>query len=585
MRLPGRNAYTTGENGRYSEDRMITRDARYLTDLDRCLPAAALSPTPTRGRWRMLEYETEHFRGTMLTAGEETLPPGVTYPLDVSGVHRISIGLYGDCYNGDTVVQVRLTGDPAFTVLTLKEGPDRTLYDLYWKTADLTGRQITFVQLFDAFANGEGRMRRGRQAMIAYIKLEPVAEIERPRPEHQRLYAHNDAHGFTYLFGVTTPEEIYREIEPYRNSDFSRLYWEAGMGDLLYYPGTVGRQLTCAGHDDFWKSNARIHAESWRTMLANGVDQLRLAAEMTHGIGLEFHAAYRMGGFRWPPPEDYWNGPGFFTEHPELRAVLRDGRRAERISYSFPETRRFACSLLREVAENYPIDGVCLIYVRRPPFVDYEPPLVDGFRAEFSLDPRELPEDDPRWLEYRCRVLTGFMREVREEMDAVARARGRKRLAITAIVSGRREENVRDGIKVEDWIAAGTVDTLIPYTMAPGLDSSAVSFPDARDAAYWAGLAKGTACEVPISVLPRFMTPEEYRRTAAGYYGAGAETLFFWDCAYHAYNNQYAWNTMRRLGHREEIAAWMQSGQPEMPAPTVPLLSLGGWNLADDTPG
>lgn len=542
----------------------------------------------------MFEYETESFSGTMLVAGEETVPPTITYPLNVRGWHRISIGLYGEKYDGDTVVQVKLSSDPAFSVITLKEGPLRIIHELFWKEADVTGQQIVLAQLVSTLrADGKVSMVRGKQAMIAYIRLDPLSDTEvrtlqadRARKEHKRLFAHNDAHGFTYLYGVTTPEEIRREIEPYRDTDFSRLYWEAGMGDLLYYPGKAGRPLTCDGVGDFMYAMARSHAECWRIMRDKGIDPLRIAAEMTHDAGLEFHASYRLGGFRWPPPYDHWNGPGFYEQHPELRSVLRDGRRAQRISYSFPETRQYVVSLLREVAQ-YPIDGICLVYVRRPPFVDYEPPVVEGFQQQFGIDPRSLPENDPRWLDYRCRFLTQFMREVRQAMDAVAREQGRKnKIAITAIISGRPDENLRNAIKPEDWISEGLVDTLIPYTMAPDLDSGAEAWPDVGAVDYWTKLMKGTPCQFSLSVLPRFMSGEDFRRRAAALYGAGAESLFFWDCSYRVnYYDQTMWNAIRRLGHEEEIESWMRDGQKLLEHPTTAVTKLGGWDLSDDTPG
>ena len=73
---------------------------------------------------------------------------------------------------------------------------------------------------------------------------------------------------------------------------------------------------------------------------------------------------------------------------------------------------------------GYGVDGVGLLYNRRPPLLEYEPPIVDGFKAEYGEDPRELPDDDPRWLRYRARTLTQFMHEVRKAMDDAAERMG-----------------------------------------------------------------------------------------------------------------------------------------------------------------
>jgi hypothetical protein len=183
--------------------------------------------------------------------------------------------------------------------------------------------------------------------------------------------------------------------------------------------------------------------------------------------------------------------------------------------------------------------------------------------------------------------MTQFMREVRAMLDEVGAKRGQgKRLGITAVLSGRPEENLRNALCVEDWIAEGLVDTLVPYTMAPELDSAAEAWPDPNAARYWLELTKGTKCVLSLSVLPRFMSPEGFRKTAAGLYDVGAESLFFWDCAYRVnYDNQHAWSALRRLGHRQEIADWMKQGAPAIELPQTPILKIGDWNLSDDTPG
>jgi hypothetical protein len=83
----------------------------FLTDLDRCEPVAALSSAPAWRRWRTVAYEADGVAGTMLRAGEETVAPAVTYPLEASGWHTIAVGLYrGWC--DEVAIDVKLTDDP-----------------------------------------------------------------------------------------------------------------------------------------------------------------------------------------------------------------------------------------------------------------------------------------------------------------------------------------------------------------------------------------------------------------------------------------------------------------------------------------
>ncbi|MSP11991.1 MAG: hypothetical protein EXR62_03420 [Chloroflexi bacterium] len=588
----------------------------YLTDLDHCTPLSALSSEPHHGYWRKLEYKaasgmdgasgTDQLSGTMLMAAELTDAPEITYPLHMNGWYTISFGVV-HMRGFDNVVQVKLTSDPCFSLLTLRARPDRGIVnprdgilwgihiqEVFWKAADLTNQQILLRQLCTQVADQGDQLgsRRYAKVGLVYIKLTPLSAEEvkalqddRQRTDTRRLFAHNDASSFQYSHLVTTPEDIKREIEPYRNTDFSRLYWEAAYGDMMLYLGKAGRLPTLEGEDEFYTVGEYMYTRTWRTFRDQGIDPLKVAVEYAHEINVELHAGFRTAGFYHSPlTEAAANWQSFYAQHPELRGVGRDGKLSPRISYTYPETRRYVTSLLREVAE-YGVDGIALLYVRRPPLVEYEPPLVDGFIAEYGQDPRTLDPKDPRWLAYRCRTLTQFMREVRQEMDAVARERGQtRRIEVSAVVSGREEENLMDGMDIKGWIAAGLVDTIVPNTMSPRLNTTTESWPDLRDVTYWVELTKGTACKLALNIMPRTMPPEEYRRKAEALYAAGVENIFYWDCNGRATYN-FSWDALRRMGHREEIQAWMHAGEPDLEPERMIFNELGGWDMNYDTPG
>lgn len=573
--------------------------AVYLTDLDACQPPEALSGFPKWRAWRVVPYETETLTGHMLLAGEETGAPEVRYGLGREGWHRIYIGLYPE--GGTADVQVRLTDDTSPCVLHINQGrdhPDRpaghAIFDVAWKEADLTGQDIHFTQVCTHVGapDGGAAARRCARAKIAYVKLVPMSDSEvagmnadRQRRENRRLFAHNDAHGPLFLYRAIREEELRREVEPYRNTDFSRLYWEMGAGDILYHLGEKGRLPTCDRREDFERQGDRLHAESWRFFRDQGIDPLKIALEYTHEIGMEFHAAYRTAGFYFPVPFDQWNDGGLYEQRPDLRAVTKDGRQAPRISYAYPETRRIVVDILAEVA-RHPVDGIAILYNRRPPLVGYEPPLVEGFMDQFGEDPRELPDDDERWLHYRSIALTEFMRELRSEMDAMAQKQGRKRIGISVCVSNR-EENFLHGLDLETIIGEELIDTLIPYTSAPGLDSSAEAWRTAEEAAYFVSLTQGTSCTLSMSLLPRHLSPEDYRRKAAMLYGVGVERFFFWDSAGASGRASFgpSWEALRRLGHREEVEEWVRSGEPSLGREPMPVRRLGGYDLSYQTPG
>jgi uncharacterized lipoprotein YddW (UPF0748 family) len=564
----------------------------YLADLDRCEPKSALARKPTHGRWHLLECETEHSRGFMLVVGHNTAAPDITYPLERKGWHAISIGLRA--LYGDSQLMVRLKSDTTFTLLTRRE--DRSardrVDDLFWKAADLTGEHIVLrqprTQTVPENAASLGNVCS--PAWVAYIKLVPLSEDEvralvdeRGRKETRRLFAHNDAWSDHTRFRPVSAADIRHRVEAYRDTDFSRLYWEASQGDRCNYFTKIGLMPSDDWISDPHRLADRLAAESWRILRKKGIDPFRVALEHTHAIGLEFHASVRMAGFHFPTPETEWNTGGVYDKHPEWRGTDRNGRATPRLSYAHPGFREFVLSLLKEVA-GYPVDGICLLYNRRPPVVEYEAPVVDAFKAKYGKDPRKLDPKDPQWLAHRAEVLTSFMRDVRAAMDAIAQQQKRKRIEVSAIVMSTEAENLYNAMDLPAWINNGSVDTIIPYTSVPNVDSNADSFEDPQAAEFFLRITRGTSCKAAFNFMPRQLSPETYRMRAHRLYEAGAEHFFFWDCnGRHDYSP--AWSALRRLGHREEIAAWARGGALRLPRPGSQLRRLGDWDLSYVTPG
>ena len=130
-----------------------------------------------------------------------------------------------------------------------------------------------------------------------------------------------------------------------------------------------------------------------------------------------------------------------------------------------------------------------------------------------------------------------------------------------------REENPRYGLDLESWIAEALIDTLIPYTDLPELDSMGLAWEDEEAVSHFVDLVEGTNCQIALNVMPRHMSPEAFRRKAGSLYAQAVENLFFWDSAgpRERANFSAAWNALRRFGHGEEIEQWRQLGEPNLP--------------------
>ncbi len=79
-------------------------------------------------------------------------------------------------------------------------------------------------------------------------------------------------------------------------------------------------------------------------------------------------------------------------------------------------------------------------------------------------------------------------------------------------------------------------------------------------------------------------SPEEYRKRASQCYAQGLDNLFFWDTNAR-YDFSPSWSALRRLGHKEELEAWVRAGSPALPRPATKLKKLGDWDLTYATPG
>ena len=124
------------------------------------------------------------------------------------------------------------------------------------------------------------------------------------------------------------------------------------------------------------------------------------------------------------------------------------------------------------------------------------------------------------------------------------------------------------------------MDTLIPYVSDWESRGFVAPWSDARELDYFLEAVNGTACLLAPNVMPRSMSPEDFRRRAATIYGAGVEHLFFWDCAggHGRANYRPMWNAVRRLGHVDEVRAWSREGKPELGWISSDLRSVGGWS-------
>jgi len=537
----------------------------YYTNLNRCNPQSAISKEPERYKWRAIDYETEEIKGTMLMAESENVVPDLFLPLNISGWYKIFLGLYtiSDPELRDGI-RVKLKDDQTTVFVQAEKGRwlSDSIDEVYWKSSDLTDQDIIFKHQND----GHQKMT----SYIAYIKLvkltdNEVKEIkqERKNNNNKRLIGMNDAHGLYYWKRVDSKTGILEDIEPYRNTDFEKLYWCMGSGgDICTYPTKVGKVY---GEDleIFPRPGDRDIAESMKILRSKDIDSMKTAIEYAKNIGIKIYLSQRMGAFACNPPWDGIFTSDFYKNNPNLRCRDRDGSEVSRLSYAYKEVQDHCISILKELSSYQP-DGISLLFNRGAPYILYEEPLVQSFIKEYNKDPRELSEADHKWLNYRAKFFNYFMKKVRRKLD--------NNLKISVHLFNNEKSNLFYGFDPSTWINKGYIDEIIAY---PWRNNDI-------DINYYINLVKNTNCKLYIDLLPRNMTPNEYRERANDLYKKGVDGLCFWDTnTRHVALRQ--WSMIRRLGHKEELNNW-DDGEGVY-FKSIKLKKLGGYRVDRYPPG
>jgi len=575
-------------------------------------------------KWRAVSYETVGHKGIMLSALGGALPPKISFSPGLEGWYKIYVclGNYGSRKTHS--VFVSLDGDPGPARLAPTGAVFRAcrfMQEAYWKSADMTGKNINISKL----------TKGGGEAAIAWLRFVPMdaGEVdeylrESTRTDTKRIYATNDMHN-VFGFDCSNPEVWHSVLEAYRESDVGSLsmeYFDApetktqlAENIVKYYTPELLNELIAHGHD----------------------------------MNLEMFLSLRMGNWGAEYPSDGAHRDSFLSAYPNLGCTDRFGKQMTPLSYIYPEVRRLISDRFSKMAET-DCDGVEMIWTRGVPYVLFEQSFCELFEARYGENPRTLPVADPRVHTLHCEILTEFVRELRTRLDAERASRGQPPLKLIARVHSSLYVNRLLGLDVECWAREGLVDTVVVYpltvherlegdvwadaekrhidlekyrrfletTDAPPilrseryvydecrditgdnyrllLEVSSVFYdecPIVTDEGYGIGepatfeehideftsLTKKYGTKVCFDIMPRQMEPEEYRQRALRLYRAGAEHISMWDTYIRA-PVRLRWSMARLLGHKDELK---NIGYNE--GKNYRVLEIGGQNVATYLP-
>jgi hypothetical protein len=327
---------------------------------------------------------------------------------------------------------------------------------------------------------------------------------------------------------------------------FSTFVFLAATPDVCTYETRVGEVYGDRFGDDFDDGFAR----GIRALRAEGTDALKVVCDHMHGHGKEVLAAIRMSDTHHSSiTADNPLCPLFAVEHPEFVIRQPDERTNETaLDYSYPEVRSHRLAIMKEIVENYDVDGLELNFVRWA---------------------KHFPRNQGR---EKAHILTSYMGELQEVMQAAARRRGRDSLTLGIRVPESLAACWLAGMDVQAWVRRGWIDYLVISTWNntdPQLrvgEFARFTRPAGVDTIVVMGNMMGCVDTNPPLILDRpvamsakhaknyqgmLLTASEARGAASNYYTFGADSISFWNVGIH-----FGGAATATPEQRQRIARW-----------------------------
>lgn len=552
----------------HAEQWKQNRNAKIFTDMTLCEPKEALSDRRHHDKWKVFEYETADFSGKCVSVGRESSAPDLTLRLDRKGWHAVYIGISTITDLTRTApnqIEAKFTGEPAFqrfsNRLALGDRRRDVLEEIFVGVADLSTNDLQISTVYQM------------PARLHYVKAIPledreVAAIQSDRKQRKTRTSVATMDGFSWIhpFRPKTRADLASTFSRYRHSDFKTWWFQVGGADLVHHPGKVGNLM--GGHlDTFPRSVDREYVESVRHLHERGIDPLKVAVEEAHAQDAEILVCLRAAGWKGAPPWEEFFMSEFYEAHPELRCVDYDGTPTMHMSYASEEVQNHLIKVYREVLERDP-DGLGFLFHRGLPLMLWEKPFCDKFEKKFGVDPRTIPEDDPRVAAMRAEIMTSFMRKIRTLRDETKDRR--LKMAVTTFAT--EADNRKFGLDVETWVKEGLVDQIgvawfAYYTSGLGKFTG--------DNHYYAKITEGTDVKFfPFYIGWKIESAEQLIRGVRRDYREGADGIAVWDPeqfrGWRKGTHSY-WPLLSKLGHRNLV----EDGSLLFVPHATPLTRLG----------
>ncbi len=331
---------------------------------------------------------------------------------------------------------------------------------------------------------------------------------------------------------------------------FSTFVFLTTTPDLCTYDTRVGETYG----DRFGPDYRGGWAPGIRALRSEGTDALKVVTKHMHSKGKEVLAAIRMSDTHHR--EISTESPLcslFAVKNPQFVIRQPDQRTNETaLDYSYPEVRAHRLAIMKEVVEEYDVDGLELNFVRWA---------------------KHFPRDKGR---EKADILTRYVGTIHKMMATAAGKRGRKPLTLGVRIPESIEACWRAGVDIETWVKRGWIDYVVLSTWnntdpnLPVGEFTRFTKPAGVDTIVVMGNMIGCIYGGPPQILDRpiamsakhksesylamLLTAAEARGAAANYYAAGADSISFWNVGIH-----FGGEVTAAPEQRKRIADWTQA--------------------------
>jgi hypothetical protein len=552
----------------------------YFSDMSVCKPSEAFSAVMQQGKWQLISYESDEVSGKMAAAHSFINAPDFSIPLNLKGWYAIYLGYWDFEFacDGETVLKAKLSNAKAFRDFLASSSADTQdqtfLREVFMGCEDVTGLNLVIAKSNNLIS---------RKLYFAYAKLVPLDSnqvkaiiADRADKSKRNVVATIDGSSFWHYYEVTKPEHVLEQVELYRNSDISKVLWAVNYGGTTNFRSSVkgavfaGDPVRVQMAENAVLSNDYIRGEAQMTQSlaafdAHGIIPQQVAAANVHEMGLKFDIMFRLGIIGGLPPWSWLSaGDSFVNTHPQFNQVMHDGTVVAKSSYAYPEVQSFMLGIIKDAIAKIDADGINLCFVRGPHLIQFEEPVASAYKKKYGKSIFDVPADDPNVLQCRAEFMTTFVRDVRKSLDQAGKAKNKKlTLSVWVWPSGKNVwlggTPMEEGLDVKGWIKEGLLDSVICQS---GIDPEYVR------------LCKEKKCEFILFTGysgDEAMSPSSITKA----YQGGVEQFAFWDIDSSQLNPE-SWQWMRRIGHRDEMAAWDSNTHRTR---SIPLKSVNGRNL------